>query len=119
MTCKTNPIKNRERWSIGSSREKFICFDWCRDNDDGSVTVHSTVCGDSGAEVDFLKATVPVGHAEGEAQEQVAKAWEWIADNKKNVVAKMTAKERRVSEKNGEAFIADIRDSFIIDRDFV
>jgi hypothetical protein len=115
--CKTDPIKNRERWSIGSSREKFICFDWCHDNHDGSVTVHSRVCGDSGAEVDFLRATVPVGHAEGEAREQVAKAWEWIAD-KANVV-KMTANERRVSEKNGEAFIADIRDSFIIDRDFV
>jgi hypothetical protein len=44
----------------------------------------------------------------------VAKAWEWIAD-KKNVV-KMTAKERKESDINGEAFIKDIRDGVIIDQ---
>jgi len=113
MACKTDPIKNRELWSIGSSK-KFICFDW-RDNQDGTIIVHSAVCSGGGTEVDFLKATVPVGHAENEARNQVAKAWEWITD-KKNLVSKMTVKERRESEKNGEAFIKNIRGSFWIDR---
>jgi hypothetical protein len=105
-TGKTNPIKKRDVWSIGNS-EKFICFDWCDNGEDGTVTVHSTVCSDSGAEVEFLKATVPAGHAELEARAQVAKAWEWMAD-KKNMVSKMTVNERKESEKNGEAFIKDI-----------
>jgi hypothetical protein len=62
---------------------------------------------------DFLKATVPVDCAVDEARQQVARAWEWIAD-KKNRVTKMTAKERKESEKNGGAFIKDVKDSVII-----
>jgi len=109
-TGKTNPIRNRERWSIGSS-EKFISFDWRDNGDDGTVTVHSAVCSNErGMLADFLRATVPVGHAENEAREHVAKAWEWVAD-KKNAL-KMKAKERRESVENGEAFIKDIKGAF-------
>ena len=112
-TGKTDPYDNRE-WSIGNA-QKFIGFDWC-DNQDGTVIVHSAVCSSNkrGMVANFLKATVPVGHAEEEARQQVAMAWEWLAD-KKNVV-KMTVKERKESDRNGEAFIRDIRDGFIIDR---
>jgi len=109
--CKTDPFNNR-RWPIGNAKN-FICFDWCCNQDNDTVTVHSEVVAIS-KPVDLfeMKASVPVRHAYGVARRQVAKAWEWI----ETMGIQMTAKERKESKKNGEAFIENIRGSFIIDR---